>query len=105
MPTETQDKETASSQLTDLLNRVEAMLDSGAGRTSELAEYLRPGDPKNETRVGEWVRSRYRTPNGEMALRLFQWAAEKTLEISRSRAKGRKYRKAYAAVCAKRKEP
>lgn len=92
--------------LPDVLNRVEAMIDSGAGTISELAEFLLPGQPRSQStvRVSEWIRSRVKSPNGETALRLKAWAAKKTIEIAGKRASTSAYNKAFKAVTARRKQ-
>ena len=91
------------SLLPDILNRVEAIIECGAGTVRELATFLLPEqDPKQSgVRVSEWIKSRIRTPNGETALRMREWAAVKTLEITKHR-KATKYNQAYRAIERKR---
>lgn len=100
MPTTTPEN---SDHLKDLLDRVEAMIDSGAATVSQLAEFLLPDQKRRQavSRVSEWVRSRSRTPNGETALRLHKWAEAKTLEIAGDAKAGKAYRAAFKAVKAK----
>jgi hypothetical protein len=85
--------------LTDVLNRVEAILDCGAATTAELGSYLLPTHNKTTSgiRVAEWIRSRKKSPTGEVALRMKEWASAKTLEISKRRM-ATKYNEAFKAV-------
>lgn len=88
------------SPLTELLDRVEAILESGFATATELAAYLGKPAP----RVTEWVRQRDPAPGGEIALRMVTWAAEKTLAIDAAGAKAKAaYRKAFAAIKARHK--
>lgn len=92
--------------LTDLLNRIEAILDCGAATTKELGEYLLPEQDTRQSgiRVAEWIRSRKRTPQGDTALKMMEWASQKTLEITKAR-KATKYNKAFRSVESRRSNP
>lgn len=92
--------------LPELLNRVEAMIDSGAGTIGELAKFLLPDQkPAQSTvRVSEWIRSRVKSPNGETALRMRDWASQKTIEIAGKRAETTAYKKAFKEVTNRRKQ-
>lgn len=93
--------------LTTVLDRCEAMIDCGAAKLVELAEFVCPDKPTGEaiTRASEWVRRRVKRPNGETALRLHKWAEVKTLEISKGgKAIGEAYAKAFAEIQNRRKQ-
>ena len=89
--------------LPDLLNRVEAIIDCGAATATELGQFLLPDQDKRQSgiRVSEWIRSRKKSPNGEIALRMKEWCARKELEIMQKRM-ATKYRTAYRGVLNKR---
>lgn len=98
-----QTESTSESYVTGLLNRVEAIIDSGAGSITELAKFLLPEQDSRQavTRVSEWVRSRQRTPNGETALRMQEWAAGKIVNITTgpgSKQRAADFRKAHAKI-------
>jgi hypothetical protein len=85
--------------LDDLLNRVEAIVKCGEGTFVELAKAIK----ERPSSVYDWIGQRRFTPNGDVTLRIQQWAAKKTTQIAMA---GRKlqvaYRIAYREVCAKR---
>lgn len=92
--------------LHDLLNRIEAIIECGAGTITELAKHIYPNKEVaiSVIRVSEWVKSRRRTPMGETALQMKEWASRKELDITKNR-QATKYRTAYKAVLKRRATP
>lgn len=87
-----------SPNLTLLLNKCEALVTAGAGTLSELSKFLGKPAP----RASEWVMQRKFMPNGEIALKMLQWCAAKTLEIAAAGADMQKaYRDAFRSVMEK----
>lgn len=78
--------------LSDVLDRVEALIKCGAATFKELAKEF--GKP--ESRFSEWVTMRAPTPNGEVAIRLREWADGKIEGIQGAGATA--YRKALKEV-------
>jgi hypothetical protein len=85
--------------LGDLLNKVEAIFDCGAGKPSELAKALNC----HVQRVYEWVKQRKYEPGGLATLVIRNWAVNVTTRIAMAGHKMQSaYRTAYREVCAKR---
>lgn len=82
--------------LTDLLNKVSAIVKSGASSYPILAQET--GIPAKQ--VWDMINRRRARPNGERALALHQWAEQMTVKIAMG---GRKlqarYRNEYRAAC------
>jgi hypothetical protein len=85
----------STDNLTDLLNRVSAIVKSGASSFPLLAQ---------ETKIPvrtlyDIVNLRRCRPTGDRTMALLEWAGHKTLQISMGgRATQKAYRKAYAEV-------
>jgi hypothetical protein len=92
-------KNSVTETLPDLLNKVEAIVKCGAGTFVELAKDIK----EKPASVYDWIGQRRFTPNGDVTLRIQQWAAKKSNQIAMA---GRKlqtaYRAAYREVCEKR---
>lgn len=93
-----------TSYIPQLMDRVRAIIRCGAGRNVELACYLigvekRSDNPKRiqsmENYISSWL-SGVRFPAGENTMRLRDWCAQKTLQISKSRKLASAYRSAFA---------
>lgn len=83
--------------LSSVLNKLWAMRLAEITTLKEIAEYIGV-EPQ---RVSEWVTQRTRTPNGETAIKLLAFAANRTLHISRRPHLAEKYRNAFKAACMK----
>jgi hypothetical protein len=83
----------------DLLNKIEAIFDCGAGKPNELAKHM----GRAPQRVSEYIRQRKHRPSVLDYFSMKSWASEMTTRIAMA---GRKlqssYRTAYREVCAKR---
>lgn len=100
--------EKPTEQLPELLNRIEAALESGALTSRELGAAVMPGKSGAHVtaRVHEWVKARSRGPNGETALRMSQLASEVEARLEIAGGKGeslKAYSKALKAIQKKRK--
>jgi hypothetical protein len=67
-----------SDALTDLLDKTEAVCKCGFGSYTQLAKHL--NTPPQ--RVSEWVGQRTHRPSGLMTIRILNWTAKKTEQIS-----------------------
>ena len=85
--------------LDDILNKIEAIFDCGAGSTNDLAKFM---DRRRE-RINEYVRQRKHQPNVPDYIKMKEWASKMTLKIAMA---GRKmqmaYKRAYQSICEKR---
>lgn len=84
--------------ITDLLNRVSAVIKSKASSFKELESDT--GIPL--TQLYDLVNLRRNRPNGERAIALLEWAAQKSNQIAAlPREVQRRYREAYKTNCKK----
>lgn len=90
-----------SEPLTQLLNRCEAMFRSRFSTMKDCASEI----GEKPQRVSEWVTQRAHEPSGRVALKLQDWAAKKSLQISLSDFPTQKsYREAFRSVTKRRKD-
>lgn len=81
--------------LTDLLNKVSAIVKSGASTFPQLSRETKIPVGK----LYEIVNQRRSRPNGERALALHKWAEKMTIEISKSDKKTQRlYRSEYREI-------
>lgn len=83
--------------LNSILNKLLAMQVAGIVSLKEIGKAI----GEREQRVSEWVTQRAHSPNGETAIKLLAFAANRTLHISRRPHLAEKYRNAFEAACMK----
>lgn len=73
---------TETDYLSELIDKVRAIIECGAGKSVELARFVMPerAIASASVQISQWLHGD-RTPNGESTLRIQSWAAVKTLEI------------------------
>lgn len=94
------DKYQVSETVTDVLNKIEAILECGAGKLNGLARHVgcRP------QRISEYIRQRKHQPGVADYLLMKEWASKMTLRIAMAgREMQAAYVIAYTTVCKKRK--
>ncbi len=92
--------------LDEVLDKADAIIAAGAGRPVELARFVLPDATINgaSVQVNRWLK-RVTAPNGEAALRVAQWCAVKTLEISAAdEATQERYRAEWAKTATGKRE-
>lgn len=88
--------EAASETLTELLNRLVAIVRCGAGRYTELAQFL----GKRPQQINAWLIQRVNEPSGSMTMQMQVWAASKQIAIAgSSRRLQLAYRTEYKRAC------
>jgi hypothetical protein len=86
-----------SDPLSELLNKLVAICETfGRGTYSELADHL----GKSRQQVVTWLTVRDHEPSGRVAIQMHDWAAAKTLEISK-RKLDEDYRREFKIACLK----
>lgn len=91
--------------LPELLDRVRAVIECGAGKPVELARFVLPGASVEgaSVQVNRWLKEETK-PNGESTLKIQAWTAVKTLEIDAGGEATREtYRKAFAKTASGKK--
>lgn len=69
----------STDSLTSLLNRCTAIIKARCASVKSLAKDI----GEHPARVSEWVTQRTKEPRGTVAMKLHEWAAKKTIQISR----------------------